>query len=126
MTDRHKSQIYQNAYYPRLILNLVASKWTLLVLHAVQRDTKRYSAINRDVDGITQKMLTETLRKLERDGIVKRMVHPIFPPKVEYKLTPLGLELLGVTETIAQWAEDHFDEVKQARHLYDSKPVVEN
>lgn len=109
----------------RVVLDLIASKWTLLVLHALQNEVRRYGELNKMVDGVTQKVLTETLRKLERDGIVERLVYPIFPPKVEYKLTSLGLELLKVTEAMAKWAEDHFEEVEHARYEYDARPQAE-
>lgn len=111
---------YLKGHNSRLVLGLIASKWTILVMHALQQETKRFNEINKEVKGITEKVLTDTLRNLERDGIVKRVIHPVIPPKVEYKLTPLGLKLLNVTETMAQWADNHFKEVERAREEYDS------
>lgn len=104
-----------------MVLDLIASKWTVLVIHALQAETKRYGEISKAVEGITQKVLTDTLRNLERDGIVARVIYPVVPPKVEYELTALGLKLLAITEGMAQWAEDHFAEVEHARQRYDVK-----
>ena len=125
MVGKSETNIFQQGHNSRAVLDIIASKWTLLILHALQDDTKRYSEISRLVDGITQKMLTDTLKKLERDGIVERIVHPVFPPKVEYKLTKLGIKLLKVTEMMARWAKDHFEEVELARHAYDTKLTTE-
>ena len=87
---------FQQGYNSRMMLGLIASKWTILVIHALQHDTKRFSEIVKAVEGITEKVLTDTLRSLERDGIVERIMHPVIPPKVEYKHTSLGLKLLTV------------------------------
>lgn len=103
----------------RMVLDLIASKWTILIIHALQTDTKRYSELSKTLQGITQKVLTETLKNLERDGIVERSMYPVIPPKVEYRLTTLGLKLLSVTEMMARWADDHFKEVERAREHYD-------
>lgn len=112
---------YLQGHNSRMVLDLIASKWTVLVIHALQDETKRFSEINKAVEGITEKVLTDTLRNLERDGIVKRDIYPVIPPKVEYRLTLLGLKLLNVTETMSQWADNHFEEVEHARKRYDSE-----
>jgi DNA-binding HxlR family transcriptional regulator len=106
---------------PYVVLSLIASKWTVVVLHALQNDTKRYNEIMKAIPGITQKVLTDTLRKLERDGIIERIVYPVVPPKVEYKLTKLGSGLLAKTEMIAAWAEENIDQVNSARQSYDER-----
>ncbi len=82
---------------------------------------KRFSAFQRGIGGITQKMLTQTLRKLERDGLVKRTVFPVIPPHVEYELTPLGFTLLGPVNVIREWAVDHIVEVTAAHARYDKE-----
>jgi DNA-binding HxlR family transcriptional regulator len=92
-----------------------------MVLHALQKDTKRYSEITRTIPGITQKVLTDTLRKLERNGIVERIVYPVVPPKVEYKLTDLGHRLLTTTEMLATWAENNGKQVMESRDAYDKR-----
>lgn len=104
-----------------LVLSIIASRWTVMVLHALRQDTRRYSDITRAIPGITQKVLTDTLRKLERNGIVERTVYPVVPPKVEYKLTNLGQSLFKTTEMMAQWAESNGDEIKKSRDRYDNQ-----
>jgi DNA-binding HxlR family transcriptional regulator len=103
------------------VLSIIASRWTVMVMHALQTDTKRYSEITRTIPGITQKVLTDTLRKLERNGIVERIVYPVVPPKVEYKLTGLGHRLLTTTEMLAMWAEDNGEQVMESRNAYDKR-----
>src|SRR4051812_32354698 len=76
------------------VLERIATKWTALVIHVLARGTRRYSELQREVGGISQKMLTQTLRGLERDGLVERTVYPVVPPRVEYALTPLGQTLV--------------------------------
>lgn len=106
------------------VLSLIASKWTVMVMHALQRDTLRYSELSKAIPLITQKVLTDTLRKLERNGIIERAVYPVVPPKVEYKLTNLGAELLVATEVMAQWADDHIEAVWLAQKTYDESVAV--
>src|SRR5262249_6490614 len=78
----------------RLVLDRIADKWTALILQILARGTMRYAALQRELGGISHKMLTQTLRTLERDGLVRRTVHPVVPPKVEYSLTRLGRTLI--------------------------------
>ena len=99
----------------RDVLEIIGDKWTVLVLHVLHNGPLRYSAVQRAVGGITQKMLTATLRSLERDGIVSRTVFPVIPPKVEYALTPRGESLLVTLEPLVVWAEQHADEVRKSR-----------
>jgi DNA-binding HxlR family transcriptional regulator len=86
------------------IATILASKWTLPVVYALKNRTKRYYELHQHLPKVSQKVLTSTLRHLERDGLVKRKIHPTIPPKVEYRLTPLGLEVLAMTQNIDQWA----------------------
>jgi DNA-binding HxlR family transcriptional regulator len=104
--------------YPSLI-SLISGKWTIPIIGVLRQGTLRYSAIGKAVPDITQRALTLTLRNLERSGMVARKVCLTIPPQVDYKLTPLGLELLEVTETIAEWAEKHSKEIKRAQKVYD-------
>src|SRR5205823_1720863 len=78
----------------RLVLDRIADKWTALVIQVLAHGTMRYAALQREIGGISQKMLTQTLRSLERDGLIQRTVHPVVPPKVEYALTRLGRTLI--------------------------------
>jgi len=93
----------------------VADKWTALLIYALARGPKRTGELKRQIGGISQKMLTQTLRSLERDGLVERKIFPVFPPKVEYSLTELGQSLLDPLKAICKWAEEHLDELQAAR-----------
>jgi Predicted transcriptional regulators len=99
----------------RAALDRIADKWTALVIHALAAGTKRHNELLREISGVSQKMLTQTLRSLEADGIVARTVYPVVPPKVEYSLTPLGRSLIEPLEAICRWAEKHVPEMQAAR-----------
>lgn len=99
----------------RQTLNLISSLWTALVVHALAERTHRYSELKRRVEGVTHKMLAQTLRALERDGLVERRVYPVVPPKVEYTLTPLGQSLVPILDDLCHWSETHYDEVERSR-----------
>jgi DNA-binding HxlR family transcriptional regulator len=104
----------------RELLTRVADKWTLLVIDALAEGGEmRFSRLRERVDGVSQKMLTKTLRDLERDGLVTRHVHPVVPPRVDYKLTPLGESLGESVCGIWLWVEAHAQDVHQSRHAYD-------
>lgn len=103
----------------REILNRVGDKWSVLVVVLLGEGTMRFNELRRAVDGISQRMLTSTLRGLERDGLVKRMVHPTNPPQVEYALTTLGQTLLEPVRVLAVWAQGHRAEVAKARAAFD-------
>lgn len=105
----------------REALNLIADKWTVLVIDALANGNKRYSQIHRSIACITHKMLAQTLRRLERDGILEREVYAIVPPKTEYRLTALGETLIAPIHTFVQWGEKHINTVEQARLNYDAK-----
>jgi DNA-binding HxlR family transcriptional regulator len=107
----------------RELLTRVADKWTLLVIDALAEGGElRFSRLRDRVDGISQKMLTKTLRELERDGLVTRYVHPVVPPHVDYKLTPLGESLGESVCGIWLWVDAHAQDVHQSRHAYDRVP----
>ncbi len=101
-------------------LDLIADKWALIVLSALTGGTCRYGALQRHVSGISQKMLTQTLRKLERDGLVRRTMYPVIPPKVEYALTPLGQTIVGPLDAMCRWAQEYYPAVQAARGRHDS------
>ena len=82
-------------------------------------DTKRHSELAKCLPGITQKVLTETLREMERTGIVERSVYPVVPPKVEYRLTEIGLELLKLSQEFASWFDAHHENIHKAKRIYD-------
>lgn len=102
-------------------LDLVADKWTLLVLLALLGGVKRHSTLRRKLKGVTQKMLTQTLRRLEQDGLVARTVYPEVPPKVEYALTPLGETLSEPIRALSAWAEKHSNALEAARAQHPAK-----
>jgi DNA-binding HxlR family transcriptional regulator len=102
-----------------MVLDRIADKWTVLTVGALAKKTKRFNQLRRELEGISQKMLTQTLRGLERDGLVRRQVYASVPPKVEYSLTPLGRTLVGLLESLRTWSEHHIESVIEARQAYD-------
>src|SRR3954465_7136423 len=99
----------------RLVLDRIADKWTALIIQVLAHGTKRYVELQRDIGGISQKMLTQTLRSLERDGLVQRTVYPVVPPKVEYSLTRLGRTLIEPLQALCRWSEKHLHELEANR-----------
>lgn len=104
----------------RNVLDLVANKWTALAIGALEKGPRRFSELRRKLDGISQKVLTQTLRSLERDGLISRTVIPM-PLRVDYALTELGSTLAVHLAGLRRWAEDHLDEVDDARAAYDAR-----
>lgn len=102
----------------RQVLDALSDKWVTLVLHALADGPLRRGELSRAVAGATQKMLTQTLRELERDGSLTRTIIPEVPVRVEYELTPLGSSMLGLVQTIRDWAEAHINEIEAARSAY--------
>lgn len=105
----------------RETLDRVAEKWTVMVIALLGERTKRFGELKRECVGISQRMLTVTLRGLERDGMVVRTVYPEIPPRVEYTLTKLGRTMLEAVEPIIVWTESHGDEIDAAREAYDQR-----
>jgi DNA-binding HxlR family transcriptional regulator len=103
----------------RQLLERISDKWVTLVLSALAGGPQRYSDLSRRIAGVSQKMLTQTLRSLERDGLVSRTVTPSVPVRVDYALTPLGATLMPLLAHIKEWAEQHMDEVAAARAGYE-------
>jgi|SRR5579862_6208213 len=103
----------------RDLLDRLADKWSLLVVELLGDGTKRFTQLRRQIDGISQRMLTLTLRRLERDGLVERTVHAVVPPQVDYTLTPLGATLLDAVGPLVAWTRQHRDEIAGARARYD-------
>lgn len=101
-------------------LSIVGDKWSLRVLGALQRRTMRFSELQRAVTGISQRMLTLTLRQLERDGLVSRTVHPIVPPRVDYTLTDLGRTFLEPVLALGRWAMANQTRMKASRRAFDA------
>lgn len=105
----------------RQLVNRISDKWVTLILPALADGPQRYSDLARRIAGVSQKMLTQTLRSMERDGLVSREVTPSVPVRVDYALTPLGASLMPLISHIKSWAETHMDEVAAARDCYDAR-----
>lgn len=110
--DKPEPLLNQNCPVRQLI-NIVGDKWTLPVLYVLKQDTKRYSELQREIPGISKKMLTQTLRKLESDQILTRKVYPVVPPKTEYSLTTFGRKLIEPLSVLADWAWSHQVQLQQ-------------
>jgi DNA-binding HxlR family transcriptional regulator len=109
----------------RGVLEHVTSRWGVLVLIVLLERTHRFSEIRRRVGGVSEKMLAQTLQALEADGFVLREVYPVIPPRVEYTLTPMGREVAGHVEALAEWIENNMPRVAQARAKHTSGKAVE-
>lgn len=105
--------------YLRQTLDLIADKWVVAALYILSHGTKRYGELQREIGNISQRMLTRTLRDLERNGLVDRKVYPVVPPMVEYSLTPLGKTLNQVLKSLCEWSIENFQSVESARENYD-------
>ena len=106
----------------REIIERVADKWTMLILEVLEEHgAMRFTSLGRSVHGISQKMLTQTVRQMESDGLVKRTIYPVIPPRVEYELTPLGRSLGEAFCGVWIWAEQHHDEITRARRTFSDK-----
>ncbi|WP_240893616.1 helix-turn-helix domain-containing protein [Brevundimonas sp. 'scallop'] len=104
------------------VIGRVADKWTMLILEVLaEHGETRFTRVGELVGGISQKMLTQTLRQMERDGLVIRTVHPIIPPKVEYRLTDLGFTLAEAFCGVWMWAEKNIDRIEAARAAFDGR-----
>lgn len=112
---RLKPDVFNANCDSRQVLDLISDRWSMLVIYALSKRVRRHGELKRTIGGISQKMLTQTLRSLEGDGLVKRSVHDVKPPSVEYALTPLGRTLLEPLRAICRWAENHLPQVKTAR-----------
>lgn len=117
---QQKPNVFSAKCRSQEVLDLIADKWTALIIYALAQGTKRYSELQREIGGVSQKMLTQTLRSLERDGLVERQVYAVVPPKVEYSLTPLGRTLIEPLRAICKWAEQHLHKLEAARSSHDN------
>lgn len=105
----------------REVLNRVGDKWSVLVVSLLGDGPKRFNELRRSIEGVSQRMLTLTLRGLERDGLITRTVEPTIPPKVEYELTKLGKTLLEPVFALSKWAVDHRVAIHEAQMKFDAK-----
>lgn len=103
------------------ILNRVGDKWSIQIVRLLGDGSRRFNEIKREVDGISQRMLTLTLRGLERDGLVRRTVFPTIPPRVDYELTDLGHSLWAPVQALGVWAVEHLGEIHKAQQSFDKR-----
>jgi DNA-binding HxlR family transcriptional regulator len=115
------SAMYVMGCPTRKVLDLIGDKWTALIIGLLEAKPRRFSELHRAIGGISHKMLTQTLRSLERDGLISRTVYAEVPPRVEYKLTPLGETLCAPLAAIRQWAEDYIVDVTSSQTRYDAR-----
>lgn len=104
----------------REVLDRIGDKWSVLVIVELAEGVHRFRELQRSVPGISQRMLTLTLRRLERDGLVSRTVYPTVPPMVEYALTPNGKSLTYLVRLLADWSDDHRTAIAESRHRWDA------
>lgn len=116
---------YLRSCASRAVLDVIANKWVCLVIGALSSGPMRFGELRRRLDGITQRMLTRTLRELERDGLVNRDVYPSIPPRVDYDLTDLGRSVVGLMDQIRIWSEEHIADIETARRRYDERAEQE-
>ena len=118
MTGDQDPDGFDRDFPTRIVLDRIGDRWTALIVGRLVDGPRRFGELKRGV-GITAKVLTQTLRGLERDGLVERTVYSEVPPRVEYALTPLGESLRGPLEAVREWADEHVHEVLAARDRYD-------
>ena len=120
MTDEARRLLIDNRRVGR-VLTRVGDKWSVMVIVYIQDGPRRFNVIKRGIEGISQQMLTRTLRGLERDGLVTRTIMPTSPPQVEYALTGLGRSLSKPVLALGQWACEHIDQVDEAQRRFDER-----
>ena len=125
MKTNMNASMKPNAYAPncptRQILDRVGDKWAVLILLLVRDEPMRFNALRRAIEGISQKMLSQVLKSLERDGLIKRRVIATVPVTVEYSITPLGTTLSKAVDPLRDWAESNLKEVLNAQRRYDAQ-----
>jgi DNA-binding HxlR family transcriptional regulator len=121
MSPRHIDHTSEGCLAAREVLNRVGDKWSVLIVAMLGDGPRRFTELKRNIEGVSQRMLTLTLRGLERDGLVSRTVFPTIPPRVDYALTPLGETLLDPVTALGAWANDNRLRIQEARTKFDAK-----
>ncbi len=111
--------VYSATCPTRQLLQRLGDKWAVMIMNLLMQRTMRFNEIRRCIDGVSQKMLSQTLKNLERDGLITRTAYPTVPVTVEYALTPLGSTLNSTIDALRRWAETHMSEVAEAQKRYD-------
>ena len=117
---RGKWDATKGACPTRQVLDCIADKWSVLIIGCLMEKSRRSGELRREIEGVSQKMLTQTLRALERDGLISRDVFPSVPPKVEYALTPLGSSLAQVVDRLREWSEQNVEHVISSQKAFDA------
>ena len=120
MSPRHIDRKSPECLAVREVLNRVGDKWSVLIVGMLGDGPKRFSELRRSIEGISQRMLTLTLRGLERDGLITRTIFPTIPPRVDYELTAMGRTLLKPITALAEWSEENRVRIQGARNLFDA------
>jgi len=118
-----ETSVYAKDCPSRQVLDRIGDTWSVLVVVLLAHGPLRYTELAKRIEGVSPKMLTQTLRGLERDGLITRTVHAVVPPRVDYELTKLGLSLLDLVGALENWAETHIGDVLAARAAYDAPGV---
>lgn len=113
--------VYAKNCPSRMILDRISNKWSMLILDRLGEEKVRFNQLRREIDGISQKVLSQTLKNLERDGLIFREAFPTVPVTVEYSITDLGKTLSDTVHILTHWAEEHFDTVIKAQKEYDAR-----
>jgi DNA-binding HxlR family transcriptional regulator len=113
--------VYAKDCPSRQVLDRIGDTWSVLVVLTLAGGSRRYTELATRIEGISAKMLTQTLRALERDGLITRTVYPVVPPRVDYELTKLGVSLLDLVGALEGWAQQHMEDVIAARVTYDER-----
>jgi len=121
MQTKYPPNVLNEMCPSRQTLEIIADKWATLVLVSIARGINRHNRMLREIGGISKKMLAQTLRKLEQNGIINRKVYPVLPPMVEYTLTPIGKELMEPISMLGTWAEKNSEAVQRARETYEER-----
>jgi DNA-binding HxlR family transcriptional regulator len=124
--DVYAPDVYARDCASRQVLDRIGDAWSVLIVGALKGGSLRYTELAQRIPGVSPKMLTQTLRGLERDGLVTRTVHPVVPPRVDYALTTLGRSLLGLVDALKEWAETHIGDVIDAREAYDARATSQS
>jgi DNA-binding HxlR family transcriptional regulator len=115
-----EGDVYDRNCPSRQVLDRIGDTWSVLVVISLAQGPRRYTELAKRIDGVSPKMLTQTLRALERDGLISRTVHAVVPPRVDYALTKLGVSLLDLVGALESWAQTHMADVMAARSNYDA------
>lgn len=113
--NRPEPEIFTLNCPTQQVLDIIGNKWSVIIIYCLAYKPRRYKQLERKIEGISQKVLTQTLRRLESNGLVNRKVYPVVPPQVEYSLTPLGETIIEPLAKLAEWSESNFSAIEIAR-----------